>query len=120
MSPRNQVFGLSGRTRSVYKTCERQAACDTARGMANFPDSGVSKHEYRISCGCEHPFFSFLSLSLSPLASPSSNFPISLLANETSPCIVIFWMLATNVRAFARVHGCSSGGRIGACHPQTF
>lgn len=112
------MFGLSGRARSVYKTCERQAACDTARGMANFPDSGVSKHEYRISCGCEHPFFSSLSLSL--LASPSSNFPISLLANGTSPCIVIFWMLATNVRAFARVRGRNNGGRIGACHPQTF
>lgn len=59
------MFGLSGRAGSVYKTCERQAARDTARGEANFPDSGVSKREYRISCGCEHPFF--FSLSLFPL-----------------------------------------------------
>lgn len=67
------MFGLSGRARSVYKTCERQAARDTARGEANFPDSGVSKREYRISCGCEHPFF-FFSSSLSPSSTLSIPF----------------------------------------------
>ena len=76
------MFGLSGRARSVYKTCERQAARDTARGEANFPDSGANI-EFHV--GASTPF---LSLSLFPLR---ALFPL-LFFWGTSPCIVISWL----------------------------
>ena len=78
------MFGLSGRARSVYKTCERQAARDTARGEANFPDSGANI-EFHV--GASTPFLS-LSLSLFPLR---ALFPL-LFFWGTSPCIVISWL----------------------------
>ena len=81
------MFGLSGRARSVYKTCERQAARDTARGEANFPDSGANI-EFHV--GASTPFLS-LSLSLSPSSTLSTPF---FLGNVSMHCniLVVCWL----------------------------